>query len=317
MQKALIIACAVVALTACSEPPAQFASAVASIEDPRLSEISGLAESRRQAGLFWVHNDSGNGPQVWAVDRHGRLQAEIQVAGVENRDWEDLAAFQRDGQPMLAVADCGDNFKRRESIDLLLLPEPALPVQASQLVKPEVLTLRFPDGPRDCEAVWVDEQAQRIYLIDKGEAQASVYAADWRGGELRRVAAIAHRHPGTRPWVGPVSARYRGAVTAADLSRDGRRLLVLTYTHWLVYERAPDEDWEQALRRKPMAGALPLVRGFEAAAWDAEDGIWASVEGQPSALFHWPATAWRRASPDAPAAGPSAASAGESSSPVH
>src|SRR3712207_9440411 len=47
--------------------------------------------SRRVAGLFWTHNDSGRDPVIFAVDAGGRLQGRFRVMGARNRDWEDAA----------------------------------------------------------------------------------------------------------------------------------------------------------------------------------------------------------------------------------
>ena len=57
-----------------------------------LRESSGLAVSRRQPGVLWSHNDSGDGPNLYAIDLSGRLLATIPVANAAARDWEDIAS---------------------------------------------------------------------------------------------------------------------------------------------------------------------------------------------------------------------------------
>ncbi|MEK9751464.1 MAG: hypothetical protein VW236_07935 [Flavobacteriaceae bacterium] len=37
--------------------------------DTRLKEISGLVVSRKNPGVFWVHNDSGDAPVLYALDQ--------------------------------------------------------------------------------------------------------------------------------------------------------------------------------------------------------------------------------------------------------
>ena len=51
---------------------------------------TGIAASRRHAGVFWIHNDSGNPPALYAVRRDGSLIREYTVAA-PNLDWEDIA----------------------------------------------------------------------------------------------------------------------------------------------------------------------------------------------------------------------------------
>ncbi|MGC5410674.1 ABC transporter substrate-binding protein, partial [Streptomyces sp. DT225] len=53
------------------------------IEDPRITESSGLAASRLHPGIYWTHNDSDDGPYVFAVDsRTGKTVATITMKGV-------------------------------------------------------------------------------------------------------------------------------------------------------------------------------------------------------------------------------------------
>ncbi|MGH9267370.1 MAG: hypothetical protein ACRD0D_04255, partial [Acidimicrobiales bacterium] len=39
--------------------------------DPAVKESSGLAASRRNPGRLWTHNDSGDGPLVYCLERSG------------------------------------------------------------------------------------------------------------------------------------------------------------------------------------------------------------------------------------------------------
>lgn len=285
------------------------------LHDPALTEISGLAESRRSVDHFWTLNDSGNSAELLAINRRGQRTARVVVDGVVNVDWEDLAAYDGPDGPMLAIADCGDNFKRRRSIRLILLPEPD-PLQDGRVSPLQVRELRYPDGARDCESLVVEPGSRRFLLIDKGEARVGMYAAEERQTGLVKVAELQHRHPDRPPPVLPISGRYRGAISAADLSADGRQLLALTYTHWLLYTRRPEESWATALARVPLSQRLPAIRGLEAIAWDRNGGIWVSGEGQPAPLLHWPRPALGWARPAPPAAVPSAPSGSGSTPPV-
>ena len=42
----------------------------ATIQSPRLIESSGVAVSRAYPDVLWSHNDSGDGPYVYATDLH-------------------------------------------------------------------------------------------------------------------------------------------------------------------------------------------------------------------------------------------------------
>ena len=45
---------------------------IAQLEERSVKEGSGLASGRRQAGVYWTLNDSGNTPDLFAFDQQGR-----------------------------------------------------------------------------------------------------------------------------------------------------------------------------------------------------------------------------------------------------
>ena len=65
---------------------------IATLEDRSIRESSGVVASRKNPGLFWTHNDSGDGPFVYAFDRAGRGRGTFRVEGAKALDWEDIAA---------------------------------------------------------------------------------------------------------------------------------------------------------------------------------------------------------------------------------
>ena len=94
---------------------------IGTINDGRLSEISGIVASSRYPETFWVHNDSGNPAELFLIDQGGAVLARLQLKGAKNRDWEDICAFRYKGQLYLCVGDVGDNchqhLQRRDRVD--------------------------------------------------------------------------------------------------------------------------------------------------------------------------------------------------------
>src|SRR2546427_1152391 len=70
----------------------------------RLTESSGVVASRAHPGILWTHNDSGDGPYLYATDLHGTDRGVVKVTGARNVDWEDIARGPCPGQAR--VADC-------------------------------------------------------------------------------------------------------------------------------------------------------------------------------------------------------------------
>lgn len=259
------------------------------IDTPVLPELSGLAASRRVPGLLWAINDSGNDPALVALDDRGAARA-VAVDGVINHDWEDLASFERDGQPWLLIADTGDNFSLRSEVALILVPEPAPDTVRVPVAR--VLRLRYEDGPRDCEAMAVDVPRGRVLLADKGREPVGLYevALDAPPDSVqvaRRIGDFPALVATPAPTVQRLgAARVRGLATAMDLSADGRRLVVLTYLSLSLFERGPTQSWAEALARPHLSERLPRLPMFESLALDADGrAVVVATEARPARFF--------------------------------
>lgn len=266
------------------------------ITDSRLSEISGLALSRRHPDIFWMHNDSHDANALYGVDRQGRIQATLQLP-VPNVDWEDISSFEHGGQSWLLVADTGDNGGVRTELALHLLPEPDTlddyPIAADAV---RTIRFRWPDGARDCEAVAVDVQHGAIYLIGKKRKPPDLFRLPlWPQEnqpsdalhEAERIGTLAGIVQPTAEDLArsPVYGRYRSQITAADISADGRLFAVMSYLHVYLWPRHRD-GWGAALAQPPQQRELPWMAQAEAMGFDAQDrALWLSSERLPAPLI--------------------------------
>lgn len=282
-----LLACAGLALAA--EPVHGTFEPLTTVNDRELPELSGLAASRRWPGVYWAHNDSGDGPRLFAFNRRGQVIARIEVEGAEAVDWEDIALYERDGRSWLAVGDIGDNFAFRDRVTIYLLPEPEL--DASRVKPLRRLDFRYPDGPRDAEGLAVDAEGGSILLVEKGAPRVGFYRLPLDAGPgvqtAERLATLELRVPGKLPPAAPLSApRGRVSVTAMDLSRDGLRLAMISYSRLFCFDRAPGESWAAALARPPRVWPLPKQRGLEAMAIGADGrSVVVAPEGIPTPVL--------------------------------
>jgi hypothetical protein len=270
-----------------------FAALPAYVTDAQIAELSGCARSRLDPQRLWVHNDSGNPAQLFAIDLQGRAQQTVAVDAADALDWEDIAGFRWHGAPYLAVADTGDNLVRRDEAAVLLLAEPAPGI--TRVTPQRTIHFRYPDGPHDVEAIAVDAAAGDILLLEKRRPPAPLYRLALDGPERQQAQRIA-----TLPdwWPEPptpvetlMAGHYRGAASAMDLSDDGLHLAILTATHWMVFTRSPGEPWSHALARAPQIARIPRANVprytiFEALCWAADGGLWISGERLPAPLLH-------------------------------
>jgi hypothetical protein len=260
------------------------------IDDPRVVESSGLVASRRHAGVLWTHNDSGDAARLFAIGRDGRVLATLRLAGVQARDWEAMAVGRDDrGAPALFVGDIGDNQGVWPSVAVYRVAEPARLRDAT--VRAERYRLRYPDGPRDAEALLVDPRGNRLYVASKDEAGGSLYQAP---AALRGDRVNLLRRVGRAP----------ALVTDGGFSPDGRTLVLRDYQAAHVY--APSGG---RLATVP----LPLQQQGESIAFSADGrSLLAGSEGSGSEVWRVPlpaaatpaAAATTRPAPTTPAATP-------------
>lgn len=268
--------CAVALLAAglfagCSSLPQRSAAYLApvtigTVTSPDLSELSGLAASRRTPGLYWAHNDSGDTARIFALASDGTLRGEVRVTNAVARDWEDIAAFTLDGQDWLLIADTGDNRSERTDLTLYLLPEPAAadlsPAHPLEVAATAILPMAFPEGPRDCEGVTVSPATREILLLSKRTEPPVLYtlplvltpsAAPRPRATAQRVTPLADIIPPSaaeRAIPGRLG-EFRSQVTGFDLSTDDCAAAVLTYGNIWVYAREPGETWTATFTRAP------------------------------------------------------------------
>lgn len=267
------------------------------IQNPAIDESSGLAASRRDPDVLWTFNDSGGKPMIFAMGTNGDDLGSFRIEGAKNRDWEDMAAFSRDGVPYLLIADVGDNRGVWDYVALYVVREPAIqkPAPPEPRVVPLAWTVRFQyeDGPRDCEAVAVDEGAGRILLVTKRDAPPRLYTLPlapnddgiriaWNAGAVAGIPSPNFVEKGANSLLGG----YADWVTAMDVSKDDARALILTYKHAYLFDRRPEEPWDAAFRRPPKAIDLPPLSQAEGACFGSDGAsIYVSSEKRPAPLL--------------------------------
>jgi hypothetical protein len=225
------------------------------VRDPAITESSGLAPSLRHRGVLWTLNDSGGQPVLFGVGADGRTVARLRVRHMVNQDWEAVATTRdRSGRPVILIADTGNNAADRDSVQVVVVPEPARLRDAT--VRPAVVVhLRYPPGPvPDTEALLADPRDGRLVLVTKGIAGGVGYAVPsgvWPGpvpttgvpgtsGVRSRSGSAPERTP-TR-WADLVRLTRVGlsAVTDGTMLADGR--VVLRSYSWLVV-LPPVREW--------------------------------------------------------------------------
>lgn len=249
---------------------------VGKLPSPELTEVSGVAVSRRnvsgQTRLLWLHNDSGDTPRLFAVAVSAaaapRLVATYNLTGISADDWEDIAIgpVPSRGGDFLYIGDIGNNFDRsprRTSIRIYRIPEPTVDLSKSDqkfdVAGAERIDLQYPGGePYDSEALFIEPQTGEIVLLTKDITGGPSYA-------LRAPPVTTPTGPVTLVLECPGAPRPLGfpdgkfpAITSASISPAGDAILVRTYSGAFLWSRLPGETIATALGRR--ACSLPIAQ---------------------------------------------------------
>lgn len=249
------------------------AVAVATVVDPELDELSGLAVSRQNPGILWTHEDSGGAADLYALDLTGATVATLHLDGVVNTDWEDLALTPCDAGWCLVVGDIGDLGTDRADFALLVVPEPLLDGTPAWTATPEIRPFTYPDTPEDAEGLAVFPDGTPLLVSKRMDATAGLYELPVGDTVLTWLADVP---------TGAADETLPAAATAADLSADGTTLLVRSYFHLAAFDlhdpHAPGP---------PVDVPFALELQGEAVAYDPlQGGFWQVAEGATPTLWY-------------------------------
>jgi hypothetical protein len=276
----LILAVALTGAVWAAQDPYGPGTVLFTFRDDRVTESSGLCFSSRSDDVLFTHNDSGDSARIFAVNRRGETLATLTVPEAKNLDWEDIARGPDDaGASCLYVGDIGDNEAKRPTITVYRVPEPevdpALTGVTAQTAPAERFELKYADGSRDAEALMVHPRTRRLFVVSKALQWSHLYAAPvpLKAGEVNTLTKVATIRfamlPGTANSLREQALRL--LATGGDISPDGQRVVVRTYTDAYEWTIAGN-DVAAAVRNPPLHVPLPAARQGEAIAY-SRDGL--------------------------------------------
>ncbi len=256
-------------------------------------EASGVAESRRNPGVLWMHNDSGDTHRVFAVGRDGTPMGIYDFSGARLSDTEDLAIGPgpEPNVNYVYVGDVGDNAIRRASIRVRRFPEPRiLPMVPTPRItldeELETFTLRYPDGSHNCESIMIDPANGDFYVMVKsGDGVSPVYRAPAplsnEDGDII-MEQVANLNFGPAPLNGSRNT------TAADISPSGREIIVRTYSRVFLWRRPPGMTVGEAFGTPVCPMPHANERQGEAIGYGQDDnGYYTVSEGANQPIFYF------------------------------
>ncbi|WP_232798120.1 hypothetical protein [Salinibacter altiplanensis] len=253
-----------------------------------VDEISGIVRSRWQENVWWVHNDSGDAPRIFAIDSTGSVHMApwhagdhavgagadssgkppwpgVQLGAAAHIDYEDIAVE----DSTLYLGDIGNNGNARRDLGIYVLREPFYHDRRTRPVRH--LPLRYPDQETvpaqewhfDAESLFVDDGTLYVLTkhregqqINSPERGTKLYRLDTEHTDRVNTLTLVDHHDTIPP------------PTAAALSPNGERLAVLCFGGVWIYARP--EGGDRWLSSEPRRIDLPdeRTKQAEAVTWD-------------------------------------------------
>lgn len=247
----------------------------------QINEASGIAASHRNPGVYYLNNDSGDRPRIFAIDERGKDLGTYLLEGAQAIDWEDIAVGPAHGQSgsFVYVADIGDNNHQREWIVIYRVPEPDVSkrgtARAFSLADVVALRMQYPDGEsHNAEALLIDPKTADLYIVTKvrnGPARVFRHPAPHLRDEIATLEDVGSLRLG--------SALIPGSemVTGGDISIERNQILLRTYSQVFVWQRGPEQSIAEAISRPPCVAPQRSEPQGEAIGWRLDESGYVTV----------------------------------------
>jgi hypothetical protein len=255
-----------------------------------MDEISGIAASGINPGMYYVHNDSGDTSRFFAILPSGKVKSIIYFKGDPRQkygvhDCEDIAVGPGPvkGKSYVYMGDIGDNNAVYKHITVYRIEEKtawAKDTIANEESAP--IHLKYPDGPKDAETLMIDPIEKLIYIVSKREDSVTVYTSPLLYKPNSR-AVLTKRcklyFPGIKlfKWI-----------TAGDISKDGQQVLIKSYTKVYYWKREGNEPIWKTIQKKPRILPYLQEKQGEAIGFTPDGkGYYTTSEGVYSPIYYY------------------------------
>ncbi|MGE0431818.1 MAG: putative Ig domain-containing protein [Planctomycetota bacterium] len=233
----------------------------------RLTEVSGMVASRHNPGTFWVHDDSGAGPEFYAIDAAGNIQQRYQITAAA-QDWEDIAIGPGPDADTdyIYIGDVGDNASARTNCRIYRVAEPIVPgTPGSAITLPhDEFWFVYPGGSQNCESMIVDFETGTPYLVEKTAGAPRVHRfpmpldTAWTSGSPTTLIAVT------------ASGTFDGTLTGGDASADARRVILRGYSSAREYARPAGGSFDDIFLQAGSAVTITGGQQYEAICYSAD-----------------------------------------------
>ncbi len=245
---------------------------LATIKEKKIEEASGIVSSSINPDMFWTHNDSGAGAELFLIDQEGNIYLKVILLGAKSFDWEDIAIHESN----LFVADIGDNNAQRADITIYKIKEPKWDSVKTQITLNsfEQMSLQYAEGARDAESLLFDHHSKELIIVTKREKNCHIYSFPFE----------ANTHPSSITSKGTLPITL---FTAGDIHPSTGEILLKNYKK--IYYWGVSEDSAVVRIAKGPDYTLPYKEEpqGEAIAWTDDGFVTLSERKQKKQKFYF------------------------------
>lgn len=252
---------------------------IGNLDNKIINEASGLVTSALQKGKLIWSNDSGGDSALFATNIDGKFIKMVKLVGFNNTDFEAIASGpcpSNQSDTCLYVGDIGDGIGWRSDFKVGIFKESDF--WASSSIKPEqVINFSYPSRANNAEAMVVTPEG-KILILTKTEGSSQVFSLDLEG-KVTKLAQVE---------LTGIIGKSRGKeprITDADVSKDGDKVLILTYGDILEVSMASlvgvsSKNWIKGVDFNVVKG--PSLPQQETIVYTADESFIVSTESPDS-----------------------------------
>jgi len=240
---------------------------IGTVQSSSADEISGIAASRKNPDVFWVHNDHSNSSTavIYAMTSSGKNLGTFYLNGAVKRDYEDIAIGPGpiSGTDYIYVGDIGDNDANSY-------------YGSVSLTGVDAINLKYTAGPRDAEILMVYPNNADIYILTKRINPTQVYKASYPQSTTQTT---------TLSLMTTINASW---FTGGDISPDSKYVIITDYYQNRLWPILPGQQPWQAFANQPCAVPAVSQPQREAICFSPDSqGYYTTSEGYQKPIYYF------------------------------
>jgi hypothetical protein len=260
------------------------------LQDKVMDETSGIAASGINKDIYYVHNDSGDTSRFFAITADGKLKTTIYFKGSPKArlgvvDCEDIAVGPGPdrNKSYVYMGDIGDNSATHQHITIYRMAEQAAWLTVSTAnADATPLYLKYPDGPKDAETLMIDPLQKLIYIVSKRHDTVGIYTTPLN---FKAKDTVVLTRRGKLFFKGYKPFKW---ITAGDISKDGRQILLKSYEKVYYWKRNDDEPIWETMQKTPQELNYQQEKQGEAIGFTPDGkGYYTTSEGVFAPIYYY------------------------------